>query len=72
MEYAKLREQMPDLGGRENGMAQNMETWFTIVAFYEASDHIIDGPAFRIIHDWHIDKYHFLVKMGNKKIIERM
>ena len=45
-EYRKLLTQMPDVGGKENMMASNMETWFSIVAFYEASDHVIDGKAF--------------------------
>lgn len=68
-EYRKLLMQMPDLGGKENGMAENMATWFTLVAFYEASDHTIDGPAFQIIHGWHIDSLRFLGKLvdGNKQ-----
>ncbi|MBQ8245521.1 MAG: hypothetical protein IJZ42_00100 [Lachnospiraceae bacterium] len=49
-EYQKLLTQMPDLGGKKNSMAANMDTWFSIVAFYEASDHAIDGDAFQIIH----------------------
>ena len=63
MEYKKLLAQMPDLGGKKNGMAFNMETWFSIVAFYEASDHVIDGRAFEIIHGWHIDPLRFLGKI---------
>ena len=63
MEYKKLLTQMPDLGGKKNGMAFNMETWFSIVAFYEASDHVIDGRAFEIIHGWHIDPLRFLGKI---------
>lgn len=68
-EYRKLLTQMRDLGGKENGMAENMATWFTLVAFYEASDHAIDGPAFQIIHGWHIDSLRFLGKLvnGNKQ-----
>ena len=68
-EYRKLLTQMPELGGKENGMAENMDTWFTLVAFYEASDHVIDGPAFQIIHGWHIDSLRFLGKLadGNKQ-----
>lgn len=68
-EYRKLLTQMPDLGGKENGMAENMATWFTLVAFYEASDHVIDGPAFQIIHGWHIDSLRFLGKLidGNNQ-----
>ena len=51
---------MPDVGGKENMMASNMETWFSIVAFYEASDHVIDGKAFETIYEWHIDPLRFL------------
>ena len=49
-------------------MAKNMDTWFSIVAFYEASDHAIDGNAFQIIHGWHVDSLRFLGKIidGNK------
>ena len=68
-EYAKLLTQMPDLGRKKNGMAANMDTWFSIVAFYEASDHVIDGKAFLIIHGWHVDKLRFLGKIidGNRQ-----
>lgn len=68
-EYCKLLMQMPDLGGKENGMAKNMDTWFSIVAFYEASDHAIDGEAFQIIHGWQIDSLRFLGKIidGNRQ-----
>lgn len=34
---------MPDVG--ENLMAKNLLDWFTILAFYEASDHRLDGEA---------------------------
>ena len=62
-EYRKLLTQMPDVGGKENMMASNMETWFSIVAFYEASDHVIDGKAFETIYEWHIDPLRFLGKI---------
>ncbi len=61
-EYRKLMTEMPDLGGKENSMSENMETWFSMVAFYEASDRVIDGKAFRIIHGWHIDSLRLLGK----------
>lgn len=38
-----VKNDMPDLG--ENMMAANMLDWFTIVAFYEASDHRLDGET---------------------------
>lgn len=68
VEYRKLLTQMPDLGGKGNGMAMNMDTWFSIVAFYEASDHAIDGNAFQIIYGWHIAGLRFLGKIidGNR------
>ena len=68
-EYRKLiTTQMPDLGGKKNGMSSNMDTWFTIVAFYEASDHLIDGRAFQVIYGWHADRLRFLGKFvdGNR------
>ena len=34
---------MPDLG--ENMMAKNMLDWFTIIAFYEAGGHRMDGEV---------------------------
>ena len=57
-EYAKLLAQKPDIG--KGAMADTMDIWYCIVAFYEASDHVIDGEAFQIIHGWHIDKLRFL------------
>jgi len=78
-EYKRLLNEMPDLGGKENGMAKNMGTWFSILAFYEASDHVIDGKAFQIIHGWHTDRLRFLGKIvdANKnkwpyKLFERI
>ena len=58
--YAELMKDLPDIGLHENSIAGSMETWFCIVAFYEASDHAIDGEAFRTIHGWHIDSLRFL------------
>lgn len=69
-EYRRLiSTQMPDLGGKKNGMSGNIDTWFTIVAFYEASDHAIDGMAFQTIYGWHADSLRFLGKIidGNKQ-----
>jgi hypothetical protein len=62
-EYQKLLKQMPDVGGKSNPMADTIGIWFTMVAFYEASDHVIDGKAFQIIHGWHVDKLRFLGKI---------
>ena len=41
--YLAFLKDMPDLG--ENMMAKNMLDWFTILAFYEASDHRLGGDC---------------------------
>ena len=41
--YRAFCREMPDLG--RNLMAANMLDWFTILAFYEASGHRLDGEA---------------------------
>ena len=41
--YLAFLKDMPDLG--ENMMAKNMLDWFTILSFYEASDHRLDGET---------------------------
>lgn len=41
--YRDFLKDMPDLG--ENMMAKNILDWFTIIAFYEASGHRMDGEV---------------------------
>ena len=53
--YTELMKELPDDGLGENSMAASMETWFCIVAFYEANGHLINGEAFQIIHSWHVN-----------------
>ncbi len=64
--YLDFLKDMPDLG--ENMMAQNMLDWFTILAFYEATDHRLDGETFLEIKRREVDKMKFLGKLvdGNK------
>lgn len=64
--YLELMKEMPDLG--ENLMAKNMLDWFTIVSFYEASDHRLDGEALLVIKQRAVDRMRFLGKLvdGNK------
>ena len=61
-----LVNDMPDLG--ENMMAKNMNDWFTILAFYEASSHTLDGEALLEIKQRAVDKLTFLGRFvdGNK------
>ena len=65
--YKELaKNDMPDLG--ENMMAANMSDWFTIVSFYEASDHKLDGEALLTIKRRAVERMKFLGKFvnGNK------
>ena len=56
--YLKFMKDMPDLG--ENMMAKNMLDWFTILAFYEASDHRMDGETLLEIKRRSVEKMKFL------------
>ncbi len=64
--YRDFLKDMPDLG--ENMMAKNMNDWFTILAFYEASGHTLDGEALLEIKQRAVDKMKFLGRFvdGNK------
>ena len=64
--YLEFMKDMPDLG--ENMMAKNMLDWFTILAFYEASGHRMDGEVLLEIKRLSVEKMKFLGKLidGNK------
>lgn len=75
--YLAFSKEMPDLG--KNIMAANMLDWFTILSFYEASDHRLEGETLLIIKRRAVDKLKFLGKFvdGNKskwpyKLFERV
>lgn len=65
--YLAFLKDMPDLG--ENMMARNMLDWFTILAFYEASDHRLDGQTLLKIKRRMVDQMKFLGKFvdGNRQ-----
>ena len=65
--YRLFLRDMPDLG--ENMMAKNMLDWFTILSFYEASGHRLDGEALLEIKRRSAEKMKFLGKLvdGNKQ-----
>lgn len=64
--YLGFMQDMPDLG--ENMMAKNMLDWFTILAFYEASGHRMDGETLLEIKRRAVERLKFLGKLvdGNK------
>ena len=49
-------------------MAKNMLDWFTILAFYETSDHNLDGETLLVIKHRALNRLRFLGKLidGNK------
>ena len=65
--FRKFAEEMPDLG--KNMMAANMTDWFTILSFYEASDHRLDGEALLTVKRRALERLKFLGKLidGNKQ-----
>ena len=75
--YLVFLKDMPDLG--KNMMAKNMLDWFTILAFYEASGHRMDGETLLTIKRRAVDRMKFLGKLvdGNRqqwpyKLFEKM
>lgn len=56
--YLDFLKDLPDLG--ENMMAKNMLDWFTILAFYEASGHRMDGEALLAIKRRAVGRLKFL------------
>ena len=65
--YKKFLQDMPDLG--ENMMARNMLDWFTILAFYEASGHRLDGKVLQKLKHRQADQMKLLGRIvdGNKQ-----
>lgn len=59
--YAKA----PDIGGKENLMAYNLDLMILAASFYEASGHRIDGPAITEMAKGIMKKYRFLRKIVN-------
>lgn len=55
--FDKLMHEVPDMGGKGNMMASNMDITVAFFAFYEASDHRIKGEAIDILIDWLADDY---------------
>ncbi len=64
--YRVFLQDMPDLG--ENMMAKNMLDWFTILSFYEASGHRLDGDVLLALKRRQAEKLRFVGKLvdGNK------
>ena len=64
--YLEFMKDMPDLG--ENMMAKNMLDWLTIIFFYEASGHRLDGKALLEIKRRAVEKMKFIEKLvdGNR------
>lgn len=64
--YLEFMKDMPDLG--KNMMAKNMLDWFTVISFYEAGNHRLDGEVLLTIKRRAVDKLKFIGKFvdGNK------
>ena len=58
--FPELYAKAPDIGGRENLMSYNLDLMILSAAFYEASDHRIDGPAIMEMAEGIFAKYRFL------------
>ena len=57
----RLMAKAPDLGGKENSLANNLDMFILFLAFYEASDHRMDGKA---VDEIIADLYHRMRFLG--------
>ena len=70
--FPELMKTAPDLGGKENDLAYNMDLFILFIAYYEASDHLIDGEAFdEIFEDLYqtLKPFGFLLNCNNRFIL---
>ena len=63
--FPVLHAKAPDIGGKENAMAYNLDLLILAVSFYEASDHRIGGEAINEIAERIFRKYRFVGKLVN-------
>ena len=58
--YPELMSKTPDIGGKENMLANNLTMFILVIAYYEASRHRIDGAAIDEILDDIYNRYKWL------------
>lgn len=58
--YPELMSKAPDIGGKENILANNLNMFILVIAYYEASGHRIDGAAIDEILDDLYKRYKWL------------
>ena len=67
----ELKSKAPNLGGKENTLADNIDMFLVFLSFYEASEHRIDGDAIDEIIDDLYNRMKFLgifMNINNKAI----
>ena len=70
--FPVLRTKAPDIGGKENLMAYNLDLMILAASFYEASDRRIDGAAITEIAGRVYHKLRFLKKLVNANSTRQM
>lgn len=55
--FNDLMKNAPDMGGKDNMMASNMDITAAFFAYYEASNHRIGGEAIQTLIDWLAEDY---------------
>ncbi len=58
--YPELMSKSPDIGGKENMLANNLNMFILVIAYYEASGHRIDGAEIDEIIDDIYNRYKWL------------
>lgn len=71
--FDRLMHETPDMGGKDNMMASNLDLTAAFFAYYEASDHKIGGEAIETLIGWLADDYKwvgFFTDMNKRKYIK--
>lgn len=71
--FDRLMHETPDMGGKDNMMASNLDLTAAFFAYYEASDHKIGGEAIEILIGWLADDYKwvgFFTNMNKRKYVK--
>lgn len=73
--FDKLMREAPDMGGKDNMMASNMDLVAAFFAYYEATDHQIGGEAIDTLIGWLADDFHwvtFLTDMNRHRYVKKL
>lgn len=73
--FDKFMFEAPDMGGKDNMMASNIDLTAAFFAYYEASDHKVGGEAITTLLDWLAEDYQWVglfTDMNKHKYVKKL